>query len=128
MAQHGRITVDRRARRSAQQAINGLAEELASEIPQCAVHGRDGHHFVALSGMPILAVQHVPHSFIGERVLADHMLRQLGQHDRRGLVEDRTELAGGTVIRDDLDVGVCHPIGATAGPTPSKLGIDIQHL
>ena len=78
--------------------------------------------------MPILAVQHVPHSFIGERVLANHMLCQLGQHDRRGLIENRTELAGGTVIRDDLDVGVCHPIGATAGPTPSKLGIDIQHL
>src|SRR5271170_1595520 len=88
IAEHRSVGGDAVAGRPAQDPPDRLSEYLALEVPERAIHGRNGDHHVALAAMNLQAVHLIPEQLGRERVLAHDDGSELGQDQMRSLGPD----------------------------------------
>src|SRR5271169_522168 len=88
IAEHRSIGGDAVAGGAAEDPPDRLSEYLALEVPERAIHGRNGDHHVALAAMNLQAVHLIPEQLGRERVLAHDDGSELGQDQMRSLGPD----------------------------------------
>jgi hypothetical protein len=103
-AQAASISLDLRARRPAEQPVDGRVVVAAAQIPERVVDGADADHVVAAPRVAVEPVHLVPQRLDGKRVLADKKRTKLAIHNSGAFRINRTVHALQSGVGPDLEI------------------------